>query len=208
MRHPVAGPLDSFGAAKIAFQRGEALQSQTQIRPDRGARRTDGHSASLRASLVVGSCATGGGDVRPRRNRQYIGGRMVRPQLRLQELMSRQPTNRRSAIEQRSAGMPPLGRLSGAERTRFARFEFFAFWPRLRENAKTLERGRTSYSFKTSLGAHTVSPFNFAIEAENIILLALRVFEFSHSLDPYATSPSLNRAPGNLEYLRARITPP
>ena len=59
-----------------------------------------------------------------------------------------------------------------------------SFWPSLCENAKTLDRSRTSYSFKTALGAHTVSPFNFEIEAENIILAALRVFEFSHSLGP------------------------
>jgi len=55
------------------------------------------------------------------------------------------------------------------------------------ENAKALEHGRTSYSFKTSLGVHTVSPSNFAIEAKNIILIALRTFEFSHSLDPKLT---------------------
>jgi hypothetical protein len=50
------------------------------------------------------------------------------------------------------------------------------------ENAKTLDRDRTSYSFNTALGAQAASPFTFEIEPENIILVALRVFEFSHSL--------------------------
>jgi hypothetical protein len=35
---------------------------------------------------------------------------------------------------------------------------------RLCENAKTLNRDRTSYSFKAILGAHTASQFNFEIE--------------------------------------------
>jgi hypothetical protein len=56
------------------------------------------------------------------------------------------------------------------------------FGSRLCENAKTLNRDRTSYSFKTILGAHTASQFNFEIELKNIILVELRVFEFSHSL--------------------------
>jgi len=50
------------------------------------------------------------------------------------------------------------------------------------ENAKTLDRDRTSYSFNADLAAKAASPFNFEIEPENIILVALRVFEFSHSL--------------------------
>ena len=50
------------------------------------------------------------------------------------------------------------------------------------ENAKTLDRDRTSYSFNAALAAQTASPFNFEIEPENIILVALRVFEFSHRL--------------------------
>ena len=53
-----------------------------------------------------------------------------------------------------------------------------------RQNAKTLDRDRTSYSFNAALAAQTASPFNFEIEPENIILVALRAFEFSHSLDP------------------------
>jgi hypothetical protein len=53
---------------------------------------------------------------------------------------------------------------------------------RLCENAKTLNRDRTSYSFRTILGAHTASQFNFEIELENIILVELQVFKFSHSL--------------------------
>jgi len=50
------------------------------------------------------------------------------------------------------------------------------------ENAKSLDSDRTSYSFNAALAAQTASPFNFEIEPENIILVALRVFEFSHSL--------------------------
>src|SRR5262249_16345146 len=60
--------------------------------------------------------------------------------------------------------------------------------PRVCENAKTLNRDRTSYSFETVLAAHIASPFNFEIELENIILVALRVFEFSHSLGQELTS--------------------
>src|SRR5262245_17173764 len=56
------------------------------------------------------------------------------------------------------------------------------YGPRVCENAKTLNRDRTSYSFETVLAAHIASPFNFEIELENIILVTLRVFEFSHSL--------------------------
>jgi len=47
------------------------------------------------------------------------------------------------------------------------------------ENAKTLDRDRTSYSFTAALAAQTASPFNFEIESENIVLVAFRVFEFS-----------------------------
>ena len=53
---------------------------------------------------------------------------------------------------------------------------------RLCEKAKTLDRDRTSHSFNTALGVHAASPFKFEIEFENIILVPLRVFEFSHSL--------------------------
>jgi len=60
----------------------------------------------------------------------------------------------------------------------------FRYWPRLCEKAKTLDRDRTSYSFNAALAAKAASPFNFEIEPENIILVALRVFEFSHSLGP------------------------
>jgi hypothetical protein len=56
--------------------------------------------------------------------------------------------------------------------------------PRLCEKAKTLDRDRTSHSFNAALGVHTASPFKFEIECENIILVQLRVFEFSHSLGP------------------------
>ena len=57
------------------------------------------------------------------------------------------------------------------------------YGPRLCEKAKTLDRDRTSHSFNTALGVHAASPFKFEIEFENIILVPLRVFEFSHSLD-------------------------
>jgi hypothetical protein len=49
---------------------------------------------------------------------------------------------------------------------------------------KTLDRDRTSHSFNAALGVHTASPFKFEIEFKNIILVQLRVFEFSHSLGP------------------------
>jgi hypothetical protein len=54
-------------------------------------------------------------------------------------------------------------------------------------SAFELNRDRTSYSFKTILGAHTASQFNFEIELKNIILVELRVFEFSHSLEQKQT---------------------
>src|SRR5882672_1200252 len=53
---------------------------------------------------------------------------------------------------------------------------------RLCENAKAINRDRTSYSFKTVSCAHIASAFNFEIEIKNIILVALRTFEFSHGL--------------------------
>jgi hypothetical protein len=53
-------------------------------------------------------------------------------------------------------------------------------------NAKTLNRDRTSYSFEIVLGAQIASPFSFEDGLKNIILVALRVFEFSHSLGPSA----------------------
>jgi hypothetical protein len=54
--------------------------------------------------------------------------------------------------------------------------------PRPCENAKAINRDRTNYSFKTVSSAHIASAFNFKIEIKNIILVALRTFEFSHSL--------------------------
>jgi hypothetical protein len=50
------------------------------------------------------------------------------------------------------------------------------------ENAKAINRDRTNYSFKTVSCAHIASAFNFEIEIKNIVLVALRTFEFSHSL--------------------------
>jgi hypothetical protein len=54
------------------------------------------------------------------------------------------------------------------------------------EIAKTLDRDRTNYSFNAALAAQAASQLNFEIEPENIILDALRFFEFSHSLGPEA----------------------
>ena len=59
--------------------------------------------------------------------------------------------------------------------------------PRLCENAKAINRDRTSYSFKTVSYAYIASAFNFEIEIKNIILTAPRTFEFSHGLDPLRT---------------------
>ena len=56
------------------------------------------------------------------------------------------------------------------------------FGSRLCENAKAINRDRTSYSFKTVSCAHIASAFNFEIEIKNIILVALRTFEFSRGL--------------------------
>jgi hypothetical protein len=53
---------------------------------------------------------------------------------------------------------------------------------RLCENAKAINRNRTIYSFKSVLGALIAGDFNFEIELKNIILVALRTSEFSHSL--------------------------
>jgi hypothetical protein len=59
--------------------------------------------------------------------------------------------------------------------------------PSLCENAKAINRDRTSSSFKTISCADLASAFNFEIEIKNIILGAFRTFEFSHSLDPSET---------------------
>ena len=53
------------------------------------------------------------------------------------------------------------------------------------KKAKTLDRDRTSCSFKAAFGAHTQADSSLKTEPENFILVALRLFEFSHSLDPY-----------------------
>jgi hypothetical protein len=47
------------------------------------------------------------------------------------------------------------------------------YWTRPCEKPKRLDCDRISYSFKTALGAHIASQFNFDIEPENIILVAL-----------------------------------
>jgi hypothetical protein len=55
----------------------------------------------------------------------------------------------------------------------------FGSW--LRENAKTLNRDRRSYSSKTVLVAQRASGFNLEIELKNIILCRVSIFEFLHS---------------------------
>jgi len=55
------------------------------------------------------------------------------------------------------------------------------------ENAKAINRDRTSQSFKSVLGARIASAFNFEIKLKNIILVTLRTFEFSHGLGPTRT---------------------
>ena len=56
------------------------------------------------------------------------------------------------------------------------------FGPRPCENAKAINRDRTSQSFKSVLGARIASAFNFVIKLKNIILVTLQTFEFSHGL--------------------------
>ncbi|HWX64034.1 RidA family protein [Bradyrhizobium sp.] len=55
------------------------------------------------------------------------------------------------------------------------------------ENAKAINRDRASSSLKAVFGAHIASAFNFKIELENIILVALRTFAFSHSPGHFQT---------------------
>jgi hypothetical protein len=61
---------------------------------------------------------------------------------------------------------------------------------RLCENAKAINRDRTSYSFKTVSCAEIASAFNFEIEIKNIILVALRTYEFSHGLGHSRLDPT------------------
>ena len=49
------------------------------------------------------------------------------------------------------------------------------------KNAKTLIGDRRNYSSKTVFVAQLASEFNFEVELKNIILVAFRFFEFSHS---------------------------
>jgi len=49
---------------------------------------------------------------------------------------------------------------------------------------KAINRGKTSYSFKTVSCANIASNSILKIEVKNIILVALRSLEFSHGLDP------------------------
>ena len=46
-----------------------------------------------------------------------------------------------------------------------------------------------------AFGAHTTSPFNFEIEPENIILVALRLFEFPHGLGQLRTHALQQKCP-------------
>jgi hypothetical protein len=56
------------------------------------------------------------------------------------------------------------------------------------ENAKAINRDRTTYSFKIVFGAHIARAFNFEVERKNIILVTLRTFEFSHKLGHFRPS--------------------
>ena len=76
------------------------------------------------------------------------------------------------------------------------------------ENANTLNRDRSSYSFKVVLAAHMASPFNFEVELKNIILAALPVFEFSHRLGPSrrnAPPHKLDRSQGKADIADAAL---
>ena len=82
-------------------------------------------------------------------------------------------------------------------------------WPC--KNAKTLNRGRRSYSSKTALVALLASKLNLEIELRNIILVAFRFFEFLHSQGKTRTSslgaarplpPSADIGPGGQVNLR------
>jgi adenylate cyclase len=55
----------------------------------------------------------------------------------------------------------------------------FGAW--LCKNPQTLNRDRRNYSSKTALVAPLASRFNLEVELKNIILVAFRFFEFSHS---------------------------
>jgi hypothetical protein len=70
----------------------------------------------------------------------------------------------------------------GQWRPDFAALGEVAMGPGCVKRAKTLDRDRTSHSFNAALGVHTASPFKLEIEFMNIILVQLRVFEFSQSL--------------------------
>jgi len=56
------------------------------------------------------------------------------------------------------------------------------------KNAKTLNRDRRSYSSKTALVAQLASELNLEVELKNIILVALRFFEFLHSQGQFQKS--------------------
>src|SRR6516165_4779466 len=60
--------------------------------------------------------------------------------------------------------------------------------PRPCEKALTLDHDRTSYSPKAAFGAHTQADSSLRPNPENVILVALRLFAFSHSLGPNQTS--------------------
>jgi hypothetical protein len=60
---------------------------------------------------------------------------------------------------------------------------------------KAINRDRISSSLKAVFGARIASAFNFKLELENSILIALRTFEFSHSL---GHKPQVKVSPGNV----------
>jgi hypothetical protein len=55
----------------------------------------------------------------------------------------------------------------------------FGSW--LCENAKPLNRGRTSYSSRATLASQRASEFNLEAYLKNIILRRVLIFEFSHN---------------------------
>jgi hypothetical protein len=67
------------------------------------------------------------------------------------------------------------------------RVGFGSSW--LCKNPQTLNRDRRNYSSKTALVALLASKFNLEAELKNIILVAFRFFEFSHSQGHVWTAP-------------------
>ena len=89
--------------------------------------------------------------------------------------------------QSRRSANPPTA--SGLRRTTdiFASSRCVSNGPRLCENAKAVNRDRTTYSVQIAFGAHIAMAFNFEVKRKNIILVPLRTFEFSHRLGPERT---------------------